>query len=232
MIDLILIAIIAVVTWMCASEGAWGAVFIFLSVVFAGLLAMNFFEPAAALLEGSISREGSWSRRWDFIALTGIFILGVFAFRLASEQLCPTFMEVHPLAYDGLRWGVGLLTGYVTMAFLLTAIHTAPFPREFLGFTPERNNLLGIAAPDRQWLGFVQRASEFTYSTGRNGLIFDGPKYKVREDNPTEQVSVWPSFPIRYASRREAGVVTIVNPAPVAPQPGTRRPSAPAGSAF
>src|SRR5690606_35794892 len=41
MIDIFLIAIVAVVTWCVASEGAWGAALTLFSVVFAGLLAMN-----------------------------------------------------------------------------------------------------------------------------------------------------------------------------------------------
>ena len=47
------------------------------------------------------------------------------------------------------RWTCGLATGYVTVAFLLTALHTAPLPREFLGFSGEKKNFFGIGA-DRQ----------------------------------------------------------------------------------
>lgn len=196
MIDIILIAIIGIITWCVASEGAWGAVLTFFSVILAGLLAMNYFEPVAQLLGGSITNSGAWKYRWDFIALMGIFGIGIFAFRTITDYLAPNYQEVHSLMHDGFRWGFGFFTGYVTMAICCTALHTAALPREFLGFTPERNNLLGIAAPDRQWLGFTQYVTEKNFSSGR---IFDGPQYAVVEGQEPE---IWPSFPIRYATTR------------------------------
>ena len=52
MIDILMLLILAVVTWCVASEGAWGAGLTFLSVLFAGLFAMNWFEPLADNLSG------------------------------------------------------------------------------------------------------------------------------------------------------------------------------------
>ncbi len=99
------------------------------------------------------------------------------------------------------RWVLALLTGYVTMAFLLTALHTAALPREFIGFRPERKNLFDMVAPDRQWLGFTQYVSENVFQQG--GVvprIFDGTVAKI----PGQDNDIWPSFPIRYATRRES----------------------------
>ena len=47
MIDLLLILIIAGVTWAVAGEGPWGAAMVLFSVIVSGLLAMNLFEPVA-----------------------------------------------------------------------------------------------------------------------------------------------------------------------------------------
>ena len=91
------------------------------------------------------------------------------------------------------------MTGYVTIAFLLTALHTAPLPREFLGFTPERNNFFGMLAPDRDWLGFVQYVSEKSMPSSEEGRIFDGSRFRL----PYHENDVWPTFIFRYASRRE-----------------------------
>jgi hypothetical protein len=82
------------------------------------------------------------------------------------------------------------------MAILLTALHTAPLPRSFVGFSPERSNFFDSLAPDRQWLGFTQHVSEKVLNTGR---VFDGPKFSM----PGTDQEYWPSFPIRYATRRE-----------------------------
>ena len=205
MIDILLLAVVGIVAYCVASEGAWGAGFTFVSVLLGGLLAMNFFEPVANYLEYTIAGSAEWAARWDVISLVGLFAVFTLGLRLLSDYLAPTFIPVHPLVHEIGRWGFGVLAGYVTMAMLLTALHTAPLPREFLGFTPERNNFLGMAAPDRQWLGFTQYVSE---KSMRGGRIFDGPRLKIG-DAPNE---IWPSFPIRYASRR-AGLAGGAAPA-------------------
>ena len=208
MLDLILLVVLGVITWCVAGEGAVGAGMVLLSVVFAGLLAMNFFEPAAAFLDQSLSLSPAWSFRWDFVALVGLFTLFVFLLRMMTERFSPSFVNIHPMVFNIGRWGCGFLTGYVTVAFLLTAMHTAPIPRvvsgssinEFLGFRAEGPNFFGMN-PDRQWLGFTQWVSRTSLSRGR---VFDGPRY-VRGDfkGADGNGEIWPSFPIRYATRRE-----------------------------
>lgn len=223
MIDVALLLILGIVTWTVSAEGAWGAVSIFLSVVFSGLVAMDYFEPVAGLLESMLGAD--WASRTDFIALVGLFAAGVFALRLLSEWLVPNFIAVHARVYDACRWGFGLMTGYVTMAFLLAALHTAPLPRDFLGFTPERNNLLGLRAPDREWLGFVQYASEKSLRSSESGRVFDGTRLRL----PGHDNSVWPTYIIRYASRRSqsGSAVSTINPttAPSAAPSGPRPPA-------
>jgi hypothetical protein len=208
MIDLLLIVVIAAVTWCVASEGPWGAASTFVSVILAGLLAMNFFEPLASMFPASLE----WQNRADVIALLGLFAAFVTGLRYALDYLMPTRIEVQPMAYDGARWGLGAATGYVTAAILLTALHTAPLPREFLGFRAERANLFDTVAPDRQWLAFTQHASEHIFTTGN---VFDGPRF---EKYPGSGVSSWSSFPIRYAERREkyasGGAVSTASNAP------------------
>src|SRR5260221_6822896 len=229
---LILVLIIAIVAWCVASEGAFGAGLTFLCVLFSGLLAMNFFEPLADVLDGIGSDMRYYS---DFIALVGLFALFVFLGRLATDSIAPTEIEYDSRIYNAARWLFGLATGYITMAILLTAVHTAPLPREFLGFSPERRNLFEFAAPDRQWLGFTQHVSEKILGTG---AIFDGPKYP----EPETTQDIWPSFPIRYATRRKdyanpskLGVGVPQAPGPEAPpargaQPGLGPP--PKGAGF
>lgn len=191
---LILIAVMAVVTWCVASEGAWGASLTFLCVLFAGLLTMNFFEPIAAFLEDA--GGNTLAPYADLIAFVGLFAGLTFLGRLATDTIAPTDIEMDGRVQQVARWLLAAATGYVTVAILLTAVHTAPLPRKFIGFRPEGNNLFEFAAPDRQWLGFVQHVSERVVTTGR---IFDGTRATVEG---TEQ-RIWPSFPIRYATRRE-----------------------------
>lgn len=199
MIDLILILIFAGVTWAVAGEGPWGAALVFFSVVVSGLLAMNIFEPVAELLQGILGTY-EWQHRWDIIALLGVFSVGVWGLREATERIMPTSLDVAGLVYE-MRWLFGAATGYAMVAIILTALHTAPLGREFAGFRAERANLLNALAPDRQWLGLTQYVSEHVMRSGTDGPIFDGAQYpRIQGDSATMQV--WSSFPIRYAQRR------------------------------
>lgn len=203
MLDLILLAVIALITWCVADEGAWGAGMVLVSVVLAGLVAMNFFEPLALALENHVSSSRAWSSRWDIISLVGLFAAVTLVLRRVTERLVPGYLQIRPFVDQAGRWSCGLLTGCVTTAFLLAALHTAPLPRDFWGhFPPEperREGPLGRLAPDYQWLGFVQYISEFSLRNDDEGLrVFDAPAYRAGEHS-----GYWPSFPIRYATRRE-----------------------------
>lgn len=206
MIDFLLLVIFGIVGYCVASDGPWNAAITFVSVVLAGLLAMNFYEPAAIFLTANVRGDYDWQHYWDVIALMGIFAVAVFLFRLMGERLLPTYAEVNSLAYDVTRWGLGAATGYTTMAIVLTALHVAPLPREFIGFTPERMNFFAMSAPDRQWLGLTQYISERALSTrDRSGSLrsFDSVAFPANPANATA-METWSSFPIRYAHRREA----------------------------
>jgi hypothetical protein len=202
MIDMLLLAVIAAVTWCVASEGAWGSALTLISVLIGGLLAMNFFESLAEFLQGTVASSVEWSHRWDVISLLGLFALFTFGLRALTEKIMPTFVQVHPIAFNISRWAFGLMTGYLTAAILLTALHVSPLPRNFWGFTPERNNLLDAVAPDRQWLAYTQYVSEKILIAGEFGPVFDGDVFEAIKGQP-ETKDVWSSFPIRYAMRRQ-----------------------------
>jgi hypothetical protein len=213
MIDFVLLAIFGLVTYCVAGEGAWGAAITCVSIFLAGLIAMNFFEP---ICNGLLGGNDYWQRRMDLIVLVGLFAAAVSGLRMAADSLMPTYVSVHRLVHEVARWGCGALAGYVTMAFLLTALHTAPLGREFLGFKAERGNFFGLY-PDRQWLGFTQWATERVFVKSPPH-IFDGPVFKLGDEGAVPN-QVWPSFPIRYAHRREHGAAA----AAAAPPPAVRQ---------
>lgn len=239
MIDIACLAVVGATLYFVSIEGAWGAAQTFICVLLSALIAMNFFEPLANVLDGVLP---AYKNYMDIVSLVGLFIGAVFGFRLGSEYLVPLYIGL-PSTIDQIgKWLFGLLTGYVTMAFLLTALHTAPLAREFMGFKPERANFFGMA-PDRQWLGFVQYVTEKPYARimfqdrDTKQLIphaFDG-RYELLGDKASAYPNtIWPSFPIRYAARRERIDNNLPGagpaPAPV-PQviPSPINPNAPVG---
>jgi uncharacterized membrane protein required for colicin V production len=125
MIPVVLLVVLAIITWVVASEGIWGSAITFLSAVFAGLIAMNFFEPVAGMLDAQVP---SWRNRFDFLALVGIFAIVVSVMRELAARIAPVSIEVHPYFYQGGRWVFAAATGYVTVGILLTAIHTVNIP--------------------------------------------------------------------------------------------------------
>jgi hypothetical protein len=227
MIDILLIVILGVVTWCVASEGLVGATQLCVIVILAGLLAMNFFEPLAGLLESALpAKMGQWA---DLVSLVGLFGGLTFLFRYLAEQVGPGFPDAPRLLYEAGRWGAALLTGYIAMAFMCTAIHTAPVSRDFWGFTPERANLFGVMAPDRQWLGFTQYVSEKPLSKWGRPNIFDGSEARMGNPDAPYANQVWASFPIRYATRRER-LAAAATPQAASSSTIERRPPSPSQS--
>lgn len=220
-IDLAILGVWGLVTWCVAGEGAFGAALNCLAIVTGGLIAMNFFEPFANFGERYILTGGGWSFYWDVIALVGLFAASVSALRFLFDYFTPLRFELVSLGEEVGRWFFGAFGGYTTMAILLTALHTAPLPREFWGFTPERRNLFNVMAPDRQWLGFTQFVSENAFAQAGQPRVFDGPVSDfIQNPGDNNRNRVWTSFPIRYATRRDqyAGGV-LVAPPPPAPAP-------------
>ena len=207
-IDIACLVVVGIIVYCVSTEGAWGAVHTFLCVLLAALVAMNIFEPLASILDGMVP---AYKNYMDVIALVGLFIGLTFALRMGSEYLTPVYIGL-PSTLDQVgKWAFGALTGYLTMAFLLAALHTAPLSREFMGFKPERNNFFGMA-PDRQWLGFVQYVTEkpFAKIIGQDpdtkqliAHAFDGRYQLLGDKTAAYPNTIWPSFPIRYAMRRE-----------------------------
>lgn len=198
MIDFLMLAVLAIVTWCVASEGTWGAATVFFSVLFAGLVAMNFFEPLAATLERSAP---GWAAYSDIVALLGLFAVFIFALRAAGEYLMPMYVEVHGAMHNSVRWLLSAATGYVVVAVLLTSLHTAPLPRSFFGFDPgpTRQTFFNLG-PDIQWLAFNQYVSQRSLSSG--GRPFDAVAFeRIPGQNPST-LTTFSSFPIRYATRR------------------------------
>jgi hypothetical protein len=233
MIDLLLLAVLGVVTWLVASDGPWNAAITFVASLLSGLFALNYFEPAAEFLSSTVMSGFDWQNRADIIALLGLFCLGVFVLRSIGEVLLPTYAEVHGYVHQAAQWGFGLLSGYVVMAVICVSLHVAPLPREYLGFTAERQNFFGMA-PDRQWLAFTQYASEKSLRRSRgDGLpvIFDGARFPAIPGVGADEV--WASFPIKYAARRQqyaSGGAVTAQPASGVPANAPPPPQVPISS--
>jgi len=180
------------------TEGIWGNALRLVNVVTAALLATNFFEPVASMAEGWFP---SLTYVCDFLALWGLFAVFMVLFRLATDYLSRVKVRFLNIV-DRIGGAVlAIWVAWVMVCFTATTLHTAPLARNSLwgSFQPEQRMFFGLA-PDRQWLGFVQKMSlgGFARSASKAELdrekyVFDPsaefmPKYATRRANLENQI--------------------------------------------
>lgn len=159
---LLLIAFVCVaLMW---TEGMWSNAITFVNTVFAVLLAMNFFEPVANLLQQYLK---SFVFVVDFLALWLVFIISLAVMRVITDQVSRyTVRFKMPIEHAG-RVAFALFTAWLMICFTTVTVHTAPLSRSpFRGsFQPEpmANNFFGMA-PDRMLLAFLHGRSQGTLS--------------------------------------------------------------------
>ena len=212
--DLILLAIFGLVVWVISAQGEmWDALVIMINVLFASLLAMNFWEPVAEVLVRYVNAD--YDHWYGIFSLLGSFILILLGLRWVSDRvLSDKKVEFSPKMDSVGKYLFGMMTAWITICFLSASIHTSPLPREFWGFRPENKKfLLFEFSPDRCCLAFMQRTSEKTFERGNKGLnVFDLWEGGVSNQPPTpHQASRM--YIIRNAARR-GGASTAVPSTP------------------
>jgi len=157
MLTLLMILIIALCVGFLFTEGMWGNAIRLVNVVTAGLLATSFYEPLADWLDGW---NLSYTFAWDFLALWGLFVLFGVIFRLLTDFASRVKVRFLKLANQIGSAFFAFWIGWVMVCFTMFSLHLAPLAREPFagGFQPEKRMFLGLA-PDRLWLGFVQKVS-------------------------------------------------------------------------
>jgi colicin V production protein len=157
-IDYLLLLIIAVCAWSLVREGMWGAGLIFFECLFAGLLAMNFYEPLA----GVIANVAFLRNAADMIAMCLVFGVVVTVLREIDIRIAPEMVRFPNWLHRAGGLTFGLATGWLMAGFLLCAFQTIPLkPNLGLGYSIEKEKkcLFGSGV-DVQWLAFVHRTTD------------------------------------------------------------------------
>ncbi len=191
-------AIVLVIVVMCVvflrDEGFWGAAIVWVNTFFSALLAINFFEPLAKALETQTGGfVASFTYFLDFLSLWIVFLASYWILRTVTGFLSRVRVRFRlPVEAAG-KYLISALVGWEIACFAMMTLHTAPLPRNFLkgAFQPEQRMAFG-QAPDRKWLGFMQKLSlgPLSRSTGEGG--------SVEPFDPDGE------FLMKYAARREA----------------------------
>ncbi len=156
LIDTIFVALILFTTYVLTSEGAWGAALMFFNVLFGALIALNFYEPLANLID---STGIGWSFS-DTLSMMLIFCVSVFLLRLTTESLAPVMVRFPAPVYHITRLVFGLGTSLVTFSVILLAFHAAPVHKKIFGYIDYNTKPPFGLALDHRLLGFFQ------YTTG------------------------------------------------------------------
>ncbi len=154
--ELIIAALVLGMTYALTSEGLWGSALMFFNVLFGGMIAFNFYEPLARLLD---STGIGWGFS-DTLCMLGLFIISVLLLRMTTETLAPAMVRFPMPIYHLGRLIFGVGGAAVTVAIIILAFHAAPVHQKiFTSVTYKTKPPFG-AGLDHQWLAFFQ------YETG------------------------------------------------------------------
>jgi hypothetical protein len=154
--SLIIVGLFLGLTYVLTSEGLWGSALMFFNVVFGGMIAFNFYEPVARLLD---STGIGWGFS-DTLCLLGLFAVATGLLRMTTETIAPAMVRFPPPVYHAGRLLFGAGGAAVTVAIAILAFHAAPVHKKIFNAVKYDTSPPFHAGFDHQWLGFFQ------YETG------------------------------------------------------------------
>jgi hypothetical protein len=168
-VDLLIVGLILGMTWALMSEGLWGAALMFFNVLFATLVAFNFYEPLARLI---VENAGAWATGFaDTFCLTVLFLVTLVLLRITTETLGPAMVRFPAPVYHIGRIAFGLAAAVLTTAFLLVAFETAPVQKRVFGVIGYNTKPPFGYGLDRGLLAFVQYTSGYPFARYGNDQI-------------------------------------------------------------
>ncbi len=156
LIDFIILFLALGMAYALVSEGLWGAALMFFNVLFAAMIAFNFYEPLARLLD---STGINWGFS-DTLCMLGLFCVALVVLRMTTETIAPAMVRFPMPVYHAGRIIFGLAGGAVTTAVIVLAFHAAPVHKKIFNAVDYKSKPPFGLGLDHLWLGFFQ------YETG------------------------------------------------------------------
>jgi hypothetical protein len=183
MLTFLTILIMLVLGYVYLVDGVATAFTMFCNVFLAGLIAFNFWEPLADLLEPPFARS-FFAGYEDALCLVVLFsvILGIL--RLATNSLSFAAIAFHPIFQRAGGALLGLATGYLISGFLCCLFQTLPWHEHFMGFQPEYDPnqpaMRKLFPPDRVWLALMHRAGSGPFSRPDQSTFDPEATFEIR----------------------------------------------------
>lgn len=184
LLGIVLVVILAAAVACLWNRGLWTGMLTLVNTVFACLLAMNYFEPAANLFG-----KDSGSNMLDFTCLWVLFMLFSTLFRIVTDLVSRVRVRFpYPLDLAGSVL-LSLWTGWVMFCFTMVSLHVCPLARSPFGggFMAQPDEKMVGVGPDRLWLAFTRQVSLGAFANSDEGFDPRG------------------EFVYKYAARRETG---------------------------
>jgi uncharacterized membrane protein required for colicin V production len=183
MLTFLTIVIMLLLGYLFLIQGLATAMTMFCNVVLAGLIAFNFWEPLADLLDPPLSRS-FFAGYEDAISLTALFGVSFAVLRLATNTLSRTINDFHPVAQLAGGAFFGMATGYLLTGFLVCIFQTLPWHEKFWSYEPNwqanQSGLDSVLPPDRVWLSMMHRAGETAFSRGERATFDPEATFVIR----------------------------------------------------
>jgi hypothetical protein len=153
-------------TYVLTSEGLWGSALMFFNVLFAAMIAFNFYEPLARLID---STGINWGFS-DTLCMLGLFCIALVVLRMTTETIAPAMVRFPMPVYHAGRLAFGVAGAAVTMAIVILAFHAAPVHKKIFTVIDYKTKPPFGLGLDHLWLGFFQYETGAVFSnTGYGG---------------------------------------------------------------
>jgi uncharacterized membrane protein required for colicin V production len=191
-LTILMFVIVLATVGVLYTDGIWSNAIRLINVVTAALLATNFFEPVARWLD---DWNASYTYLWDFLAIWALFVFFMVIFMQITAAVSNVAVRFIKVVDQVGGVVLSLWIGWIMVCFTMTTLHAAPLSKNFLfgGFQPQERMILGFA-PDRQWLGFMQKESAGAFARSatpeeerQEKFVFDPhadflPNYNARRE--------------------------------------------------
>jgi uncharacterized membrane protein required for colicin V production len=163
-------------------QGVLPAFAMAVNVLLAGLVAFNFFEPAAAQLESMLT-DTFLQGYEDSFALIALFSITLLFLRWASNELIHTLIIYNPIIQQGGAVLFGVLAGYLVAGFLTCVAQTLPASENFLDLKPTDSSgkiRHRILPADHVWLALMHRASKTAFDWDETSVFDPDGSFELR----------------------------------------------------
>jgi hypothetical protein len=196
------VVIMLAVGYAYLREGVFTACTMFVNTLIAGLVAFNFWEPIADMLDPNFADYFLHGYE-DCIVLVALFAVTLGILRMITNAICRTEMEYPQWLRRGGGFLFGMATGYIVCGFLLCVLQTLPWHEEFMFFpspskmaAEPRKGLSRVLPPDLVWLAMMNRAGAYTFANNQ-------------DENPLAEASDFKPYYKEYATFDKYGTFEL-----------------------